>query len=65
MTIHPAKLCGISKFCGSLEAGKMANFFILNGSSYFVDSPKIHSTWTNGTPEIFLDQENTEDTNKA
>ena len=63
MTIHPAKICGISKYTGTLEEGKMANFFIVNGSSYFVNSPEIHSTWTSGMPDLFLNRKKSNDSN--
>ena len=53
LTVNPAKLCGISKFSGTLENGKLANFFIVEGSNYFVDSPQIHSTWIKGIPDKF------------
>ena len=52
LTINPAKICGISAFTGTLDAGKMANFFIVNGNSYFVKEPEIHSTWIAGVGEI-------------
>jgi imidazolonepropionase-like amidohydrolase len=30
LTLQPAKLLGIDKYCGSLEAGKMANLLVSN-----------------------------------
>ena len=54
LTINPANLCGISDFTGTLEKGKMANFFIMEGSSYFVASPQVHSTWIEGFPDRFI-----------
>ncbi len=54
LTINPANLCGISDFTGTLEKGKMANFFIIDGPSYFVASPQVHSTWIEGVPEQFI-----------
>ena len=32
----------------------MANFFIIEGSSYFVASPQVHSTWIEGFPDRFI-----------
>ena len=32
----------------------MANFFIIEGPSYFVASPQVHSTWIEGVPERFI-----------
>jgi imidazolonepropionase-like amidohydrolase len=52
LTLNPARLCGISEFSGSLEPGKLANFFIIDGPSYFTENPKFHSTWIRGKPEI-------------
>ena len=54
LTINPANLCGISDFTGTLEKGKMANFFIIDGPSYFVASPQVHSTWIEGVPDRFI-----------
>ena len=54
LTINPANLCGISDFTGTLEKGKMANFFIIDGPSYFVASPQVHSTWIEGVADQFI-----------
>ena len=56
LTINPANLCGISDFTGTLEKGKMANFFIIDGPSYFVASPQVHSTWIEGVRKIIVNQ---------
>ena len=53
LTINPANICGISNLCGTLESGKLANFFIIEGPTFFTDKPMFHSTWITGRPEIY------------
>ncbi len=65
LTINPANLCGISNFTGTLEEGKMANFFIIEGPSYFVASPQVHSTWIEGVPERFIVSQKVIDKNET
>ncbi|MGB0354752.1 MAG: amidohydrolase family protein [Opitutales bacterium] len=65
LTINPAKICGISAFTGTLDAGKMANFFIINGESYFTEKPQLHSTWIAGKAELYDLQPKEEDANKT
>ncbi len=65
LTINPARICGISAFVGTLDAGKMANFFIVNGKSYFTPKPQLHSTWIAGEAELYNLQPKEEDANKT
>ncbi|HAD21069.1 MAG: hypothetical protein CMI28_03865 [Opitutae bacterium] len=65
LTINPAKICGISAFTGTLDAGKMANFFIINGESYFTEKPQLHSTWIAGKAELYDLEPKEEDANKT
>jgi imidazolonepropionase-like amidohydrolase len=65
LTINPAKICGISAFTGTLDAGKMANFFIVNGNSYFVKEPEVHSTWIAGVGEIHKRKSQEKDAKKT
>ena len=53
LTVNPAKICGIENSCGTLEKGKLANFIIVNGESYFEKDASIHSTWIRGNPWLF------------
>jgi imidazolonepropionase-like amidohydrolase len=52
LTINPAKLLGAEKYAGTLEKGKLANLFIVNGGTYFSKDVSIHSTWIKGRPFI-------------
>jgi len=52
LTTNPAKLLGAEKYAGTLEKGKLANLFIVNGSTYFSEEVSIHSTWIKGRPFI-------------
>ncbi|MAL86683.1 MAG: hypothetical protein CMI23_10065 [Opitutae bacterium] len=58
LTVNPAKICGIENSCGTLEKGKLANFLIVNGESYFEKNTSIHSTWIRGTPWLFSNDGN-------
>lgn len=50
LTVNPAKICGIEEICGTLEEGKLANFLIVEGDSYFDERFPLHSTWIRGVP---------------
>ena len=52
LTYTPAQLLGIYQKTGSLEPGKMANFFITDGD-IFNQQTKIYHHWTQGKPNIF------------
>ena len=65
LTTNPAKICGIDTLCGTLEKGKIANFFIVEGNSYFTKNPSIHSTWIQGRPFFHYPRENNKDSNST
>ncbi|MDZ4723789.1 MAG: amidohydrolase family protein [candidate division Zixibacteria bacterium] len=50
LTTIPAQLCGVSSEIGTLEKGKLANFFI-SDYDIFSDSAKIYSVWIRGNNE--------------
>ena len=43
----------------------MANFFIINGETYFTEKPQLHSTWIAGNAELYNIQPKEEDANKT
>ncbi len=47
LTTTPAKLLGVDKLIGTLDAGKMANFIIADGD-LFSEKTKIRETWIDG-----------------
>ena len=47
LTVIPAKQCGVQDMMGTLEPGKLANFFICDGD-IFDDDANIYSAWTKG-----------------
>ncbi len=47
LTTIPAKLLGMEKQLGTLEAGKMANFVLADGD-LFAEKTKIRETWVDG-----------------
>ncbi len=47
LTTVPAKLFGVDKQLGSLEQGKIANFFVTEGD-LFAEKTKIRETWVDG-----------------
>jgi imidazolonepropionase-like amidohydrolase len=65
LTTHPAKICGAEKLCGTLETGKLANFFIVEGETYFTKNPAIHSTWIQGRPFFHYPADNKKDSNSS
>lgn len=50
LTVTPAKLLNISRFCGTLQAGKLASFFIAD-KKVFEDKSKISKVFVEG--ELF------------
>ncbi|MDA1047280.1 MAG: amidohydrolase family protein [Verrucomicrobia bacterium] len=50
LTTNPAKICGIDRFAGTIDKGKLANFVVVEGSTYFAKEAKISSTWIQGHP---------------
>lgn len=47
LTVIPAELCGITSDAGTLEQGKLANFFITSGN-YFDKETIVYSVWVGG-----------------
>ncbi len=56
LTSDAANLIGAGSMLGSLESGKMANFFIANGN-IFEGKTKILANWVNGQPYVFEEYE--------
>jgi imidazolonepropionase-like amidohydrolase len=48
LTTTPAKLCGVSDRLGSIEAGKLANLTIVEGTNYFSPESKVREVWIDG-----------------
>lgn len=48
LTTVPARLCGVEKRLGTIEAGKLANLTIIAGSSYFNPESKVDAVWIDG-----------------
>ncbi len=47
LTIHPARICGVDKRAGTLDAGKLANLVITSGD-LFEEKTKINEVWIDG-----------------
>lgn len=47
LTTIPAKICGIDELCGSLDKGKLADFFVTDGD-VLKDKTTIYSVWVKG-----------------
>lgn len=48
LTTNPAKILGLDKRLGTLEPGKMGNFFICQDKLFGEKDPEIYETWING-----------------
>ena len=48
MTTRPANLINVSKIIGTLENGKIANFFISSKDVFENDDAVIYENWVNG-----------------
>ncbi|HEY3860676.1 MAG TPA: amidohydrolase family protein [Verrucomicrobiae bacterium] len=48
LTTIPAKLCGVEKSLGTIEAGKMANLTVVGGKGYFDPESKVREVWIDG-----------------
>ena len=48
LTTVPAKLCGVEKQLGTIEAGKIANLTIVDGKGYFDPEAKVREVWVDG-----------------
>lgn len=49
LTTGPAKLLGIDAMVGTLETGKLANFFVTD-KDYFTEKATIYQHWVQGNP---------------
>ena len=52
LTTTPAKLLGIERIAGTLEAGKLANLLIVE-DELFAEKPKLRHLFVNGYHEEF------------
>ncbi len=52
LTTVPADILGVSNLTGTLEKGKLANFFVCDGD-IFEEKVTIYSTWTSGQKTSF------------
>ena len=48
LTTVPAKLCGVDRQLGTVEAGKMADLTVVSDKGYFDLAAKIKSVWIDG-----------------
>lgn len=48
LTTVPAKLCGVEKQLGTIEAGKIANLTIVDGKGYFDPESRVRDVWIDG-----------------
>jgi imidazolonepropionase-like amidohydrolase len=48
LTTVPAKLCGVENQLGTIEAGKLANLTIVDGTNYFNPDAKVREVWIDG-----------------
>lgn len=48
LTTVPAKLCGVEKQLGTIEAGKIANLTIVEGKGYFDPESRVRDVWIDG-----------------
>ena len=48
LTTVPARLCGVERQLGTLEAGKIANLTIVEGTNYFQPDARIREVWIDG-----------------
>jgi imidazolonepropionase-like amidohydrolase len=48
LTTVPARLCGLDKLLGTIEAGKLANLTVVDGKGYFDPEAKVRSVWIDG-----------------
>jgi imidazolonepropionase-like amidohydrolase len=48
LTVVPAKLCGVENQLGTIEAGKLANLTVVDGTNYFNPEAKVREVWIEG-----------------
>ena len=49
LTTVPARLCGVESQLGTIEAGKLANLTVVEGTSYFDTSASVREVWIDGS----------------
>jgi imidazolonepropionase-like amidohydrolase len=48
LTVVPAKLCGVEKQLGTIEAGKIANLTVVEDKGYFDPESRVRDVWIDG-----------------
>ena len=48
LTTVPARLCGVESQLGTIEAGKLANLTVVEGTNYFDPAAKVREVWIDG-----------------
>ncbi len=48
LTLHPARMFGVSDRCGTLEKGKVASFIVASGNPFTDDKAEIQTAWIDG-----------------
>ncbi|MBC8097038.1 MAG: amidohydrolase family protein [Akkermansiaceae bacterium] len=54
LTTIPARLCGVENQLGTIEAGKLANLIVVDGTNYFNPETKVSAVWIEG--RIYLSE---------
>ena len=49
LTTVPARLCGVESQLGTIEAGKLANLTVVEGTNYFDPAARVREVWIDGT----------------
>jgi imidazolonepropionase-like amidohydrolase len=57
LTTVPARLCGVESQLGTIEAGKLANLTVVDGTNYFDPSAKVREVWIDGRIHRVPDEE--------
>ncbi len=57
LTTVPARLCGVESQLGTIEAGKLANLTVVDGTNYFDPSSKVCEVWIDGRIHRVPDEE--------
>jgi imidazolonepropionase-like amidohydrolase len=48
LTTVPARLCGVESQLGTIEAGKLANLTVVEGTNYFDPEARVREVWIDG-----------------
>ena len=48
LTTVPAKLCGVETQLGTIDAGKLANLTVVQGTNYFEPTARVREVWIDG-----------------